>query len=69
MTKKGEIINMEVITTEFGLLYKNGQDIPLPEADALAQMHGFMFTERLVDHLEKGYGKSCQKMGKNPIIF
>ena len=54
MAKKGEIINMEVITTEHGLLYKDGKEIPLPEADVLAQTHGFMFAERLVDHLEKG---------------
>lgn len=54
MAAKGKSISMEVITTKDRLLYKDGKEMGLPEADILARCHGFMFAERLVDHLEKG---------------
>lgn len=39
------------ITAKDGLLWRNGKIIDLPEADAMARKHGFMYAEQLVKHL------------------
>ncbi len=40
------------ITTKNGLLYRDGQEIPLPEADKVARKHGHQYAEQLVKALE-----------------
>lgn len=42
------------ISTYGGLLYVNGEFIPLPAADWLADMYGFSCAERMVKALEEG---------------
>jgi hypothetical protein len=41
------------VYTQNGLLYKDRIMIDLPEADFIAQEHGFMYAEQLVRQLEK----------------
>lgn len=40
------------ITTKNGLLWRDGEVIPLPRADAVAREHGFQYAEQLVKALE-----------------
>ncbi|KKL22463.1 hypothetical protein LCGC14_2406770 [marine sediment metagenome] len=40
------------ITTKNGLLYRDGQMIPVPEADWIAREHGYQYAEQLVKKLE-----------------
>lgn len=40
------------ITTKYGLLFRNGELLKLPEADRVAALHGFTCAERFVKHLE-----------------
>lgn len=42
-----------VITTSKGLLWRNGEIIPLPQADIVAQKHGYTCAEAFVRALEK----------------
>ena len=45
------------VYTQNGLLYRDKVIIDLPEADFVAQEHGFVYAEDLVKHLE-GLGKT-----------
>ena len=40
------------ITAKDGLLWRNGVMIPLPEADLVANAHGYLYAEQLVRALE-----------------
>jgi len=44
---------MSEFTTKNGLLYRDGELVCLPEADRVANEHGYMFVERMVHALEK----------------
>ncbi len=43
-----------LVTTKNGLLYRHGEMIQLPEADIIAQEHGYQYAEHLVRALEWG---------------
>lgn len=43
----------EKLTTKDGLLFADGEMVPLPLADYVAQHHGFVYVERLVKYLEE----------------
>lgn len=40
------------VTTKDGLLWRDGKIIPLPEADWVAEEHGYVYAEQLVRALE-----------------
>lgn len=40
------------LTTKDGLLYRDGEMIPVGQADQFAHMYGFAYAEQLVRHLE-----------------
>jgi len=40
------------VTASKGLLWRNGEVIPLPEADRVARAHGYQYAEQLVRALE-----------------
>lgn len=44
---------MSEITTKNGLLLRDGEVIPLPEADAVAVKHGYVYAEQFVRDLER----------------
>jgi hypothetical protein len=41
----------ESIIAKYGLLWRNGKIIGLPEADIIARERGFNYAEELVKHL------------------
>lgn len=48
-----EAPELETITTRDGLLFIDGRELELPEADQVAQRHGYLYAERMVRALEK----------------
>lgn len=48
-------MNPPPITTANGLLYRNGEVVHLPEADAVAARHGHRSAEAMVRHLEANH--------------
>lgn len=54
--KKGEV------TTRDGLLIRNEEIIPLPEADRVAEAHGFICAERMVKALEVKQKQAADKL-------
>ena len=49
------------ITAHDGLLWRGKESIPLPEADLVAQSHGYPYAEQLVEALSGGLKISSNK--------
>ena len=64
MTKAKRTTYSDKIVTSEGLLWRNGEFVPLLEADRVAREHGFVYAEQMVKSLEK----EDQKMGRTEEI-
>jgi hypothetical protein len=66
LTETGEVLTEKIleraggnslslgITAHDGLLWRGKESIPLPEADLVAQSHGYPYAEQLVEALSEG---------------